>query len=122
MSKFLKRLPAKLWMIVCAAVTLAFFANDFGLVDLQKTALVLAAGIDRDGEEFSLTAQIAVPKGTDRTTGGTSSVEIEGRGVWTIFCATSTFPTPAFWRRARAARRSSSPPRAPSTTRPPSPF
>ena len=31
MSKFLKRLPAKLWMIVCAAITHAFFANDFGL-------------------------------------------------------------------------------------------
>ena len=91
MSKFLKRLPAKLWMIVCAAVTLAFFANDIGLVDLQKTALVLAAGIDRDGEEFSLTAQIAVPKGTDRTTGGTSSVEIEGRGATIPECLSDIY-------------------------------
>ena len=80
MKRFLKRLPNRLWVLLCLIVLFAFFANDFGLVDIQKTAIVLAAGIDRTPEGFTLTAQIAVPKGTDRTTGGTSGVEIGGKG------------------------------------------
>ena len=76
MKRFLKHIPTKLWAILCIAVLFTFFSNDFGLVDIQKTALVLAAGIDRTEDEFALTAQIAVPKGSDRTTGGTSSVQI----------------------------------------------
>lgn len=86
MKKFLKGIPMKLWAILCALVLLTFFSNDFGLVDIQKTALVLAAGIDRNDNEFTLTAQIAVPKGTDRTTGGTSGVEIEGTGATVSDC------------------------------------
>ena len=86
MKKFLKCFPVKLWILLFALLVLTFFSNDFGLVDIQKTALVLAAGIDRDEDGFRLTAQIAVPKGTDRTTGGTSSVEIEGRGSTVSEC------------------------------------
>ena len=86
MKKFLKTIPMKLWVIVCVLVVFTFFSNDFGLVDIQKTAIVLAVGIDRTEEEFTLTAQIAVPKGSDRTTGGTSSVEIEGRGATVPDC------------------------------------
>ena len=86
MKKFLKTVPMKLWMILCALIVFTFFSNDFGLVDIQKTALVLAAGIDRTEKGFALTAQIAVPKGTDRTTGGTSSVEIEGSGETVSEC------------------------------------
>ena len=86
MKKILKRIPMKLWALLCVLVALTFFTNDFGLVDIQKTALVLAAGIDRTEDGFALTAQIAVPKGTDRTTGGTSSVEIEGNGATVPDC------------------------------------
>ena len=85
-KRFLAALPGKLCLLIVAAVILIFFSNDFGLVDIQKTAIVLAVGIDRDGEDFALTAQIAVPKGSDRTTGGTSSVEIEGRGATVPDC------------------------------------
>ena len=91
MKKFLKTIPMKLWEIVCVLVVFTFFSNDFGLVDIQKTAIVLAAGIDRDEEGFALTAQIAVPKGTDRTTGGTSSVEIEGKGTTVSDCITDIY-------------------------------
>ncbi len=91
MHAFLKRLPMKLWILLFALAVFTFFSNDFALVDIQKTALVLAAGIDREGEAFSLTAQIAVPKGTDRTTGGTSSVEIEGKGATVSDCLTDIY-------------------------------
>ena len=90
-KRFLAALPGKLCLLIVAAVILIFFSNDFGLVDIQKTAIVLAVGIDRDGEDFALTAQIAVPKGSDRTTGGTSSVEIEGRGATVPDCISDIY-------------------------------
>ena len=79
-KKFLQTVPMKLWIILIVVVLFSFFSNDFGLVDIQKTAIILAAGIDKTENGFSLTAQIAVPKGSDRTTGGTSSVEIGAEG------------------------------------------
>ena len=90
-KRFLAALPGRLCLLIVAAVILIFFSNDFGLVDIQKTAIVLAVGIDRDGEDFALTAQIAVPKGSERTTGGTSSVEIEGRGATVPDCISDIY-------------------------------
>ncbi len=79
-KRTLGRIPLKLYLFLGAALLISFFYNDFGLVDIQKTAVILAVGVDRAEETFSVTAQIAVPKGNDRTTGGTSAVEIEGKG------------------------------------------
>ena len=88
-----------MWLLLAAIVAFSFISNDFGLVDIQKTAIVLAAGIDRNAEKgYTLTAQIAVPKGVDRTTGGTSSVEFVAEGetiadcVADIYCKTGWVP------------------------------
>ncbi len=91
MRKFLRALPMKVWLLLLAVIAFAFFSNDFGLVDIQKTAIILAAGIDKTEDGFALTAQIAVPKGSDRTTGGTSSVEIRGEGKTVSDCVTAIF-------------------------------
>ena len=98
-TRFLKTVPLKLWLLLAAIVAFSFISNDFGLVDIQKTAIVLAAGIDRNAEKgYTLTAQIAVPKGVDRTTGGTSSVEFVAEGetiadcVSDIYCKTGWVP------------------------------
>lgn len=56
-----------------------FFVNDFGLIDIQKSAIVLGVGIDRAGEDFTITAQLAVPQSSDQG-GKTSSVEVSGTG------------------------------------------
>jgi spore germination protein KC len=54
-----------------------FFTNDFGLTDVQKTAIVMAVGVDRENDEFVVTSQIAVP-----SSGGNSKpVQIESRGA-----------------------------------------
>lgn len=97
--RFLKTVPIKLWLVLAAIVAFSFLSNDFGLVDIQKTAIILAAGIDRNDEKgYTLTAQIAVPKGVDRTTGGTSSVEFVAEGetiadcVSDIYCKTGWVP------------------------------
>ena len=98
-NKFLKSIPAKLWIVLGIVIAFYFFLNDFGLVDIQKTAIILAAGIDRKGDGgYTLTAQIAVPKGVDRTTGGTSSVNFIAEGetiadcVSDIYCKTGWVP------------------------------
>ena len=87
-KKFVRTIPMKLYVLLAVVILFAFFSNDFGLVDIQKTAIILAAAIDKTEEGFSLTAQIAVPKGSDRTTGGTSSVEIEAEGKTVSDCIT----------------------------------
>ena len=88
---WLRRMPKRLWAVLAALLLFTFLSNDFGLVDLQKTAIVLAAGIDRSEEGFSVTAQIAVPKGSDRTTGGTSSVELTGTGGTVADCFSAIY-------------------------------
>ncbi len=91
MRKFLKTVPMKIYLILLAVVLFSFISNDFGLVDIQKTAIILAAAVDKTEEGFALTAQIAVPKGSDRTTGGTSSVEIEAEGKTVSDCISAIF-------------------------------
>lgn len=56
-----------------------FFSNDFGLTDVQKTAIVVAVGIDREEEEFTVSAQIAVPQSSKQEK-STQSVQIVSRG------------------------------------------
>ena len=89
--KFIKTIPLKLYLILLALVLFSFFSNDFGLVDIQKTAVILAAAIDKADDGFAVTAQIAVPKGGDRSTGGTSSVDIQAEGITVSDCITQIF-------------------------------
>ena len=56
-----------------------FFTTDFGLIDIQKTAIILAAGIDRDEDAFIITSQIAVPKPSEQGK-STNAVQIISRG------------------------------------------
>lgn len=68
------------WYLLIAILLLFFFfSNDFGLIDIQKTALVLAVGIDRNEEGFSVTAQIAVPRSSPQGK-ETQAVQLESRG------------------------------------------
>lgn len=85
MKRILKRTAPKFALFLGGALLFAFFSNDFGLVDIQKTAMILAAGIDKSGEGYELTAQISVPKGGE-TTGGTASVELSGKGETVADC------------------------------------
>ncbi|HJA02848.1 MAG TPA: Ger(x)C family spore germination C-terminal domain-containing protein [Candidatus Gallimonas gallistercoris] len=85
MKRILKRTAPKFALFLGGALLFAFFSNDFGLVDIQKTAVILAAGIDKSGEGYELTAQISVPKGGKKA-GGTASVELSGKGETVADC------------------------------------
>lgn len=49
------------WVIFLAMLCL-YFTNDYGLVDIHKTSIVVAAAIDYEEEEVKVTAQLAIPQ------------------------------------------------------------
>ncbi len=49
------------YLCVLAVLAFAFFTNDFNLINIQKTAIVTAITIDKENDEFTLTAIVANP-------------------------------------------------------------
>ena len=59
----MKNLWKKISLILAGAVVVLFFSNDFGLIDVEKTAIITAIGVDlAESGNFELTVQIAVPQ------------------------------------------------------------
>ncbi|MBE5742487.1 MAG: hypothetical protein E7360_04095 [Clostridiales bacterium] len=60
----MKFIRSKLLPILCAIVFLLFSTNDFGLVNIERTAIIMAIGIDyeKEKQEYEVTAQIAIPQ------------------------------------------------------------
>jgi len=50
------------FIIIFLACVFLFFTNDFGLVDIRKTAIITAVGVDKEDDGFLVSALIAVPK------------------------------------------------------------
>lgn len=67
------------YIIIIALLVFLFFSNDFGLLDVQKTAIITAAGIDREGDEFIVTSQLAIPQSSSQGK-QSKSVQIVSRG------------------------------------------
>lgn len=53
---------AKLILIAICFLSLFYFSNDFGLINVEKSAIVTAIGIDKEDDELKLSMQIAVPE------------------------------------------------------------
>jgi len=53
--------PIFYWLVIIALLCL-FFTNDFGIVDLRKTSVVIGVALDIEEDEVVLTAQLAVPQ------------------------------------------------------------
>ena len=58
----LKRYLGLVYILIFAVLTFLFFTNDFGLLDLRKTSVVIGVALDVEDEEVVLTAQLAVPQ------------------------------------------------------------
>lgn len=81
MKKFdLKRLAAIIYALAITAMAFLFFTNDFGLVDIRKTAVIIGAGIDLTEGGVSVTAQVAVPQPSENGE-NTVYIEVEGDGA-----------------------------------------
>ncbi len=77
-------LKTKIILFVIFLLSIMFFSNDFGLIDIEKTAIVTAIAIDYNEEEnakekYLITAQIAVPE-VSNTTAENPKAIIEGKG------------------------------------------
>ena len=72
-------LRTKLIIAAIFVVFLFFFSNDFGLIDIEKTAIITAIAIDSADEEYEVTAQIAVPEATD-TNSENKKAQVSGTG------------------------------------------
>ena len=65
---------AKFFLIVFAIIFINFLTLDFLLIDVEKTALIVAIGIDKTDMGYEVTAQIAVPEATNQSTKSNESV------------------------------------------------
>ena len=69
----------KYYLVLFLALFFLFFSGDLGSIEVQKTAIVMAVGVDRAENEFIITSQIAIPK--DSKQGKSSqTVQIVSRG------------------------------------------
>ncbi len=69
----------KLLFVFMAAIFILFFSSDFGLIDVEKTSIITAIAIDKEQDEFVVTAQIAVPEATDANTENLKT-QLTGKG------------------------------------------
>ncbi len=67
------------FLVLVFGLLLLFFSNDFNLTDVQKTAVVMAVGVDREDDVFIVTSQIAVPQESKQGK-QTETVELVSRG------------------------------------------
>ncbi len=75
----MKYLRTKCIIAALFLVFVFFFSNDFGLIDIEKTAIITAIAIDLADDEYEVTAQIAVPEATDNNSEN-KKAQISGRG------------------------------------------
>ena len=69
-----------IYLLVMLALLGLFFTNDFGIVDIHKTSVIVAVGIDPAGEEVQVTAQIAVPQ-PSQSGENVQYTEVQGSGL-----------------------------------------
>lgn len=62
----MKTLKPKLALFALLLISLLFFSNDFGLIDIEKTAIITAIAVDKSQDgEYEVTCQIAVPEASN---------------------------------------------------------
>lgn len=77
--KALRRSSVAFFWIILIFLLALFFTNDFGLVDISKSSIITAVGIDATQNEVQVTAQIAVPK-PSQSGENVEYTEVQGSG------------------------------------------
>ncbi len=67
------------FLAIFAIIAILFLTNDFGLVNVQKTAIITAVAIDKEEDDYLLTAQIAIaqPSAEGKSV---EPIEVTGKG------------------------------------------
>jgi len=69
----------KFLLLALMLIFVLFFTNDLGLIDIEKTSIITAIALDKTDDEYTVTAQIAVPEATDANTEN-QKAELSGKG------------------------------------------
>ena len=79
----MKFLKVKIVLILITLVFVLFFFDDYDIIYVEKTAIITAVAIDyndeKETDEYTVTAQIAVPEANDTNTESTRT-ELSGKG------------------------------------------
>lgn len=68
-----------IYAVIFAVLAVQFFTNDFGLLDLRKTSVIIGVAIDCEEDEVVLTAQLAIPQPAENGENTKFNV-VSGRG------------------------------------------
>ena len=79
MRRFFLKNSVRYYLLIVFCLGFLFLSNDFGATDVQKTAIVVAAGIDRQEDTFILTTQVAIPQSSKQGK-ASEAVQIVSRG------------------------------------------
>ena len=79
MRRFFLKNSVRYYLLIVLCLGFLFLSNDFGATDVQKTAIVVAAGIDRQEDTFILTTQVAIPQSSKQGK-ASEAVQIVSRG------------------------------------------
>lgn len=79
MHKFHLKNSIRYYLLIVLSLGFLFLSNDFGVTDVQKTAIVVAAGIDRQEDTFIITSQVAIPQ-SSKQGNASQAVQIVSRG------------------------------------------
>ena len=60
--------------IMIAFAMLLFFTHDFGLIDIEHTAIIVAMGVDKTDEEYEVSTKIAIPQATTQNVSNNDSL------------------------------------------------
>ena len=76
----MKTLKPKIALFILFAISILFFSNDFGLIDIEKTAIITAIAIDKSQDgEYEVTCQIAVPEASNAISEN-QKAQLSGKG------------------------------------------
>ena len=76
----LQRIARAAMLVLVAIMLFLFFSNDFGLVDIHKSSIVVAVGVDAEEDGYSVTAQAAVPTPAQGE-GSAAYTRVTGKGA-----------------------------------------
>ena len=70
---------SKILIVLVFMIFILYLSNDFSLIDIKETAIIVALGIDKEENVIEVSAQIAVPKSSDQASESPGTV-ISGKG------------------------------------------
>ncbi len=77
----MNKIKNKALFLAIVLLVVTFFSNDFGVIDIEKTAIIVAIGIDEDESgEFEISTQIATPDPASESNVLNNQTTISGKG------------------------------------------